>query len=362
MALKAVHVGGQVTEKASPPPVCRYPQGYGFAGARKFVVIGHRGNGMNVVQSPDRRLNGFKENTIRSFNAAAHFLPDFIEFDVQVTKDDCPVIFHDDFILSQDHDGVVEKKMTELSSAEFLSYGPLLRKAKDGKIARWWVERDDALCTLQEALEKVNPKVGFNIELKFEEHRAYPQEQLRRVLGAVLRVVSQHANDRPILFSTFQPDAALMAKQLQSMYPVFFLTNGGGSEVHSGARDARRGSLEEAVKLCLEGGLEGIVCEVKGVFKNPALVNHIKDSNLSLFTYGTLNNVVEAVYMQHIMGIDGVIVDFVGEISQAVADMLKDDHHDHDHHHDVRAQNKPNFSPKQLSFLLNLIPNLIQPH
>ncbi|CAH9144490.1 unnamed protein product [Cuscuta epithymum] len=339
----------------------RYPQG-----AAKFVVIGHRGNGMNVVQSPDRRLNAFKENSIRSFNAAAHFFPDFIEFDVQVTKDDCPVIFHDDFILSQHHqDGVVEKKITELSLAEFLSYGPrkegeegklkpLLRKTKDGKIARWSVERDDALCTLQEALEMVKPpKLGFNIELKFEEHRVYPQEQLRRVLGAVLRVVSQHANDRPILFSTFHPDAALMAKQLQSMYPVFFLTNAAG-----GHSDPRRESLEEAVKLCLEGGLEGIVCEVKGVFRNPGLVNHIKECNLSLFTYGTLNNVVEAVYMQHIMGIDGVIVDFVGEISQAVADMLKQqlDHH----HNNVRAE-KPNFSPKELSFLLKLIPQLIQP-
>ena len=49
-----------------------------------FSVIGHRGNGMNVLQSSDRRTRGFKENSILSFNSAAKFPIDFIEFDVQV--------------------------------------------------------------------------------------------------------------------------------------------------------------------------------------------------------------------------------------------------------------------------------------
>jgi len=51
----------------------------------KFVVIGHRGNGMNVLQSSDRRMRAIKENTIMSFNAASTFPLDFVEFDVQVT-------------------------------------------------------------------------------------------------------------------------------------------------------------------------------------------------------------------------------------------------------------------------------------
>lgn len=50
----------------------------------KFVVIGHRGNGMNVLQSSDRRMRAIKENSIMSFNAAAKSPLDFIEFDVQV--------------------------------------------------------------------------------------------------------------------------------------------------------------------------------------------------------------------------------------------------------------------------------------
>ena len=41
-------------------------------------------------------------------------------------------------------------------------------------------------------------------------------------------------------------------------------------------------SLEEAVKPCFEGGLQGIVSDVKGIFRNPGAVNKIKDSKLSL--------------------------------------------------------------------------------
>jgi len=50
----------------------------------RFSVIGHRGKGMNALASPDRRLQEVRENTVRSFNAAARFPVDYVEFDVQV--------------------------------------------------------------------------------------------------------------------------------------------------------------------------------------------------------------------------------------------------------------------------------------
>lgn len=62
------------------------------------------------------------------------------------------------------------------------------------------------------------------------------------------------------------------------------MTNG-GTEIYY---DVRRNSLEDALKLCLEGGLEGIVSEVKGVFRNPGAVTKIKEAKLSLLTYGKL--------------------------------------------------------------------------
>lgn len=205
--------------------------------------------------------------------------------------------------------------------------------------------------------------MGFNVELKFDDHIVYEQDYLIRVIQAILKIVFEFAENRPIIFSTFQPDAAVLIRKLQSTYPVFFLTNG-GTEIFY---DVRRNSLEEAVKVCLEGGLQGIVSEVKGVFRNPGAVTKIKESKLSLLTYGRLNNVAEAVYMQHLMGIDGVIVDLVQEITEAVYDMIKpakvvekeDNKILNGEGEDGEVKTKPQFSQRELSFLLKLIPELI---
>ncbi|GAB4848646.1 Lysophospholipase D gdpd1, variant 2 [Ancistrocladus abbreviatus] len=377
MALKAVHVSDvpnlyQVPENSFVALYSsRFSKEVGRSSfkAAKFLVIGHRGNGMNKLQSSDRRMKAIKENTILSFNTAAQFAVDFIEFDVQVTKDGCPIIFHDDNILSEENGTIFEKRVTELRLCEFLTYGPqtesgkagkpLMRKTEDGMITGWKVETDDRLCTLRDAFERTEPKLGFNIELKFDDHIVYEQDYLLSVLQSILQVVFEYAKDRPIIFSSFQPDAALLVRKLQGMYPVFFLTEG-GTEIYY---DVRRNSLEEAIKLCLEGGLQGIVSEVKGIFRNPGAVSKIKESKLGLLTYGQLNNVPEAVYIQHLMGIDGVIVDLVEEIMQTVNNLIKPSKISKEassEGNQVQLDSKPLFSERELSFLLKLIPQLIQ--
>jgi glycerophosphodiester phosphodiesterase len=342
--------------------------------APKFLVIGHRGHGMNLLQSTDKRMKAIKENTIASFNAAAKFPLDFVEFDVQVTKDDCPVIFHDDFILSEDNGIIFEKRITKLTLDEFLSYGPqkesvkmgktLMRKTYEGKFVNWNVETEDSHCTLREAFEKVDPSVGFNIELKFDDNIVYEQDYLTHVLQSVFKVVFECSKNRPIIFSSFQPDAIQLVRKLQSTYPVFFLTNG-GSEIYY---DVRRNSLEEAIKVCQDGGLQGIVSEIKGVFRNPSAVAKIKEAKLSLLTYGKLNNVTEAVILQHAMGIEGVIVDLVQEITTSVTDMISKpqivDHVEEEKNVSSEAKeevkSKLQFSQDEMTFLLKLIPKLIE--
>ncbi|KQJ99618.1 glycerophosphodiester phosphodiesterase GDPD1, chloroplastic [Brachypodium distachyon] len=340
------------------------------AGGR-FAVIGHRGKGMNALASPDRRLQEVKENSVRSFNEAARFPVDYVEFDVQVTKDGCPIIFHDNFIFTEEHGKISDKRVTDLQLEDFLMYGPqnrqgkngkpLLRKMKDGRMLNWNVQSDDPLCTLQEAFAKVNPRLGFNVELKFDDYLAYQEEELSRILQAILKVVFEYAKDRPIIFSSFQPDAAQLMRKLQSTYPVYFLTNG-GTEIYT---DVRRNSLEEAVKLCLTSGMQGIVSEARAIFRFPAAIPKIKEADLSLLTYGTLNNVPEAVYMQHLMGVNGVIVDLVQEITEAVTDLIavpEPDPEAKDSSSQVTrdAASTPNFTQREISFLLRLIPELVQ--
>ncbi|XP_047076932.1 glycerophosphodiester phosphodiesterase GDPD1, chloroplastic-like [Lolium rigidum] len=375
MALKAARVSDVPTLDVLVPDLAAAARiGAGAKQQRaagRLALIGHRGKGMNALSSPDRRLQEVKENSVRSFNEAARFAIDYVEFDVQVTKDACPIIFHDNFIFTEEQGKVSDRRVTDLRLEEFLQYGPqnkegkngkpLLRKMKDGRVLNWNVQSDDPLCTLQEAFEKVNPRLGFNVELKFDDNLVYQEEELSHILEAILKVVFEYAKDRPIIFSSFQPDAAQLMRKMQSTYPVYFLTNG-GTEIYT---DVRRNSLEEAVKLCLACGMQGIVSEARAIFRFPAAIPKIKEADLSLLTYGTLNNVPEAVYMQHLMGVNGVIVDLVPEITKAISDLIATPQTDmeiEDLSSKVMkdATSTPNFTHREISFLLRLMPELVQ--
>ena len=61
------------------------------------MVIGHRGMGKNKTSRTSLQLG---ENTIQSFIAAANLGASYVEFDVQLTKDHVPVIYHD-FLVSE---------------------------------------------------------------------------------------------------------------------------------------------------------------------------------------------------------------------------------------------------------------------
>lgn len=76
------------------------------------------------------------------------------------------------------------------------------------------------------------------------------------------------------------------------------------------------------------------------------------------------SNVWEAVYFQYLMGVNGVIVDLVDEISNAVADFSKPDlsQSTFSNNSGIGGMHEA-FSQQQLGFLLRLIPELIQqPH
>lgn len=61
------------------------------------MIIGHRGMGKNRTSHRSLQLG---ENTIESFISAASLGAQYVEFDVQLTKDHVPVIYHD-FLVSE---------------------------------------------------------------------------------------------------------------------------------------------------------------------------------------------------------------------------------------------------------------------
>lgn len=59
----------------------------------KGLDVGHRGTGSSFKNTSDH--DAIRENTIASLKRAAEHGADMVEFDVQLSKDLVPVIYHD---------------------------------------------------------------------------------------------------------------------------------------------------------------------------------------------------------------------------------------------------------------------------
>ena len=168
---------------------------------------------------------------------------------------------------------------------------------------------DHSFCTLAEALAIIPGHTGFNIEMKYpsaDEERAYGlrhierNEYVDRVLDCVFGHYSKHSrrvdNDsrkghpitsttatnyhtgaleaRSIMFSSFDPDVCWILARKQSVFPVFFLTEGGTND--DPCADFRCNTLDAAVAFALEAGLRGVVTDVTPLVADPSLIAKIQ--------------------------------------------------------------------------------------
>ncbi|KAF4630518.1 hypothetical protein G7Y89_g7618 [Cudoniella acicularis] len=325
------------------------------------MVIGHRGLGKNVTSNRSLQLG---ENTLQSFIAASNLGANYVEFDVQLTKDHVPVIYHD-FLVSETgidapvHTLTLEQFLhvnnvtprpsrppsppKEKESPQFqvvrgsdrqrsLSLGPALPdyemsermkhtrdfKAKGYKANSRGNFIQAPFTTLEEMFVKLPENVGFNIEMKYpmlhesEQHEmdTYAVE-LNSFVDTVLTKVYDLGKRRKIIFSSFNPDICLLLSLKQPSIPVLFLTDAGISEVG----DIRASSLQEAIRFASRWNLLGIVSAAEPFCNSPRLVRVVKESGLVCVSYGVLNNDPAKVQKEQVKeGIDAVIVDSVLKI------------------------------------------------
>ncbi|KAJ5086536.1 hypothetical protein NUU61_007843 [Penicillium alfredii] len=314
------------------------------------MVIGHRGLGKNMASRNSLQLG---ENTIQSFIAAANLGASYVEFDVQLTKDHVPVIYHD-FLVSETG---IDAPVHTMTLDQFLELGkgrhrnvlpegvdangdlpPRQRSMSVGgseynpaeltekiKHTRDFKKKgfkgntrgehiQAPFATLEELFKKIPQPVGFNIELKYpmlheseeEEMDTYAVE-LNSFVDTVLTKVYDLNGDRDVLFSSFNPDICLLLSFKQPSIPVLFLTDAGASPVG----DIRASSIQEAVRFASRWNLLGIVTQAEPLVLCPRLVRIVKESGLVCVSYGVLNNDGVNVDYQVAEGIDAVIVDSV---------------------------------------------------
>jgi glycerophosphodiester phosphodiesterase len=335
------------------------------------MVIGHRGLGKNIAQAGRRSLQ-LGENTIQSFIAAANLGASYVEFDVQLTKDHVPVIYHD-FLVSETG---IDAPVHTLTLEQFLHVNdvrtprpsrpaspvtfenPKLRelKSSEPRIRRSMSvggsdhdssEMDERMkhtrdfkkkgfkgnsrgnhihspfATLEEMFKKVPVATGFNIEMKYpmlfefedEEVDTYAVE-LNSFVDTVLTKVYDLGEGRQVIFSSFNPDICLLLSFKQPSIPVLFLTDSGTSPVG----DIRASSLQEAIRFASRWNLLGVVSAAEPLVISPRLVRVVKESGLICVSYGTINNDPSKVKLQVKQGIDAVIVDSVLAIRKGLTE------------------------------------------
>eukprot|EP00474_Spongospora_subterranea_P004632 CRZ05090.1 hypothetical protein [Spongospora subterranea] len=300
--------------------------------SKSTKLIGHRGAGATryLSKQPQHMLRT-QENTILSFVTAAALGAEYIEFDVQLTKDFVPIIYHDwAFHLPRLH-GIPPIPVSAITLKEFLE----LRSLASDKPKRTLDDVDlhhqrrkmsldphsianeirDKYPLLIDCFKQVPAHVGFNVELK------YPPEITRAETGfkfpsrndyvdAVLKSVFEHAGSRRIMFSSFDPDICTLACLKQPSYPVFFLTEAGASPCW----DPRGQSIREAIRFAKRQNLVGIVSYADPLLKSPKIITTVKAAGLVLATWSSANNEISNIELSHRFGIDAIVIDKIAYV------------------------------------------------
>jgi len=148
-------------------------------------VIGHRGAAMHAP-----------ENTVAGFRAAAAMGARWVEFDVQVTRDDCPILLHD-------------ARLERTTNGRGIA-ADLTANALAGLDAGGWFGtrfRGERLPRLDEALSLLDAlRLGAVIEIKA------PRREGPRTMRAALAALRACGRREATVLSSFDEDAVALAR------------------------------------------------------------------------------------------------------------------------------------------------------
>jgi len=250
-----------------------------------------------------------------------------VEFDVMLTSDNIPVIFHD-FMASVNLTSIDGKQsyplkvpVTDLTIEELRTLN--ITKWQDSVHTN---EDERPFPTLRHCFEVADPRLKFNIEVKYCMHllstgqyeegvRHFPERN--GYVDVILNDIFQHAGDREILLSCFDPDVCTMLRAKQTRYPVAFLSQGQTGKYET-FQDSRAASLQLAVNFANVESLTGVVLHTEGLLKDFQLIDLAHSHGLSVFCWGEENNDVNTIKLLRQHMVDGIVYDRLDELLPAI--------------------------------------------
>ncbi|XP_050426352.1 glycerophosphocholine phosphodiesterase GPCPD1 [Adelges cooleyi] len=288
--------------------------------------IGHRGSG-STFKKLISDCSNIRENTIASLREAANKGADFVEFDVQLTNDLVPIIYHDfkvsmatrskTDILAEDvemiqvplkqfsFEQLQRLKIYHVKEPYSLSKGHFLNDTRNDY---------QPFPKLEKAFTNVDVNVGFNVELKWTmelQDGSYELENpfdMNLFVDKILQTTFEHANTRSIVFSCFHPDVCTMLRMKQNKYPVMFLTQG-VTKRYPSYEDPRCHTIQSAVYHAACHDLMGINVHSEDLLRDPSQISMVKKTGLALFCWGDDNNCKDVVNEFKRLGVNAIIYD-----------------------------------------------------
>lgn len=318
---------------------------------RTTLEVGHRGMGNSYTKFAVAR-----ENTLHSLNSAAKNGADFVEFDVHLTKDKIPVVYHDFHVMvtvarrvptttdSDTDDGkkpaeagvdfyqlaVKDLKLSQLRllHLDHVSHSHSTTSADGVAVShsqqRVTGEHDEAeehrpFPTMCEAFQNVSEEVHFNVEVKYPQLMVNGENECdgyferNEFVDIILAQVLNHAGNRRIVFSSFEPDICKMISAKQKKYPVLLLCLGESTR-HINYADERTRTSMTAVKFAYASGLMGVNFNSEDLLRDPSPVAKAKELGLISFVWGDeLIEKKHVDYFKKTLGVEGLIYDRIGE-------------------------------------------------
>uniref|UniRef100_A0A8C7W170 Glycerophosphocholine phosphodiesterase 1 n=1 Tax=Oncorhynchus mykiss TaxID=8022 RepID=A0A8C7W170_ONCMY len=227
--------------------------------------VGHRGAGSTHAAKHTK----VRENTIASFKSAANHGAAYVEFDVHLSKDCIPIVYH------------------------------------------------DLTCCI--STKKKGDKLSLDLFEVPVKDLTYDQLQQLKEHFVLLTILSWSYSNNPyhigwlagkrrIVFSCFDPDVCTMVRQKQNKYPILFLTQG-ISEIYPELMDIRCRTTQIAMSFAQSENLLGISAHTEELLQNLEHIREAQSKGLVVFCWGDLNNDHDNRTKLREQGIDGLIYD-----------------------------------------------------
>ena len=248
---------------------------------QKPVLIAHRGES-----------DSFPENTIPAFKAATERGTQWVELDVQLTKDIVPVVMHDPDLKRFGKSDVTVESLTfnELQKIDAGSW-------KSPEFASLKIP------SLNQVLNELEG-VGVNIELKRE---IRPDKRLS-ALAEITSIIKMREMQKQVIISSFDDTFLKQSKQVMPDIATGLLFRFSFKKI--------RKSIPELVR---EAGAEFFHCSVKQV--NRAWMDSLNTHNIPCNVY-TVNKMDQVMKLKK-MGVAGIFSDRPAALSHEYEELSK---------------------------------------